>query len=141
MSRAPSPTITPTAQRTPAATPFEPSVDDLFSLDGGSAFSSLSRAAKSPPRHQRRPSSFLLDGRRGSTMVIDMDLPPSELPTRAPSPEPKPAAALSLSPLPETPAPPESPAAKKTGLGSLMKAAKQDVKQGAMEFDMSAFGF
>lgn len=74
-------------------------------------------------------------------MVIDMDLPSSELPTRAPSPKLEQLSEEVESPALLTPAPPESPAVKKTGLGSLMKAAKQDAKQGAMEFDMSAFGF
>jgi len=92
-------------------------------------------------------------------MVIDMDLPPSERPSRVPSPEPPVPVAVAqqprwAAPSSGTPGQPVSPQQqqhqpssasaagnKKTGLGSLMQAAKQDAKQGAQEFSMEAFGF
>ena len=102
----------------------------------------------------RRPS-FLLGGGRRQSILIDMDLPASGPPTRV------------TSPVPPTPTPgsngkgeqgqekdekkkaeEEKPVAmdqaaiaRAKGLGSLMKSAKEDAKQGAAEFDMSAFGF
>ncbi|EJD52247.1 hypothetical protein AURDEDRAFT_159101 [Auricularia subglabra TFB-10046 SS5] len=81
-----------------------------------------------------RPSSlFAIHPRRMANLSIDMELP-SLPPTRTASPipeHPEPAA--------EEPLAPQAPenAARKAGLGSLMKTAKQDVT--VPEFNMDAF--
>lgn len=72
-----------------------------------------------------------------------MDLPSSLPPTRTSSPAEKEKAPV------VPPAGGDAPSdvvdlaaiARRKGLGSLMKSAKEDAKQGAAEFDMSAFGF
>ena len=86
-----------------------------------------------------------------------MDLPASGPPTRATSPVPPPSAAngegeakegakvekeKEKEKVPDAPVVLDQAAiARAKGLGSLMKSAKEDAKQGAAEFDMGAFGF
>jgi hypothetical protein len=74
--------------------------------------------------------------RRRNSILIDMDIP-SEPPTRHASPE------RGMPPtIPEDSEPVAKEGdlfARKAGLGSLMKSAKQDVK--VPEFDLSAFSF
>jgi len=73
---------------------------------------------------------------RKSSIMIDMDIP-SQPPTRAVSPEGRPP---KTSVIPEESVPDEGDLkARKAGLGSLMKSAKQDVQ--VPEFDMGAFNF
>ncbi|KZT57808.1 hypothetical protein CALCODRAFT_265994 [Calocera cornea HHB12733] len=82
-----------------------------------------------PPPPMRRSSFFSLTGRRRSSVVIDVNL--KSLPeTRAPSPK-LPTVAEDVPEVVEAPKP------RRTGIGSLMKSAKQDTK--VPEFDMDAF--
>jgi len=73
-----------------------------------------------------------------------MDLPSSLPPTRTSSPAEKETTAAVVPPVGGD-APSDvvdlAAIARRRGLGSLMKSAKEDAKQGAAEFDMSAFGF
>ncbi|KAE9408257.1 WD repeat-containing protein [Gymnopus androsaceus JB14] len=93
----------------------------------------------SPPRPvaTRRPTFSLAPAmHRKSSIMIDMDIP-SQPPTRAVSPEGRPP---KTSVIPEESVPDEGDLkARKAGLGSLMKSAKQDVQ--VPEFDMGAFNF
>lgn len=125
----------------------------------------------SPGGHPRRPSFLLTAGhRRQSSIIMDMDLPPTRQASpdlvKVAAPQTISEASKTPSPLPPTPVideavqdegttatpPPVSPAtadkkaeeptpARKTGLGTLMASAKDQRKQGELEFSFDAFGF
>lgn len=84
------------------------------------------------PLPATRPSFGLVKHGRRASILIDMDVP-SDPSTRAASPVHKPTAEKDESEF----QPQGKPPPKKTGLGSLMKSAKQDVN--VPEFDMNAF--
>lgn len=70
-----------------------------------------------------------------------MDLPSSLPPSRAASPAEKPPVVAPVGGDAPSDVVDLAAIARRKGLGSLMKSAKEDAKQGAAEFDMSAFGF
>ncbi|KAI0068306.1 WD repeat-containing protein [Artomyces pyxidatus] len=74
--------------------------------------------------------------RRRSSIMIDMDVSTAP-PTRRASPERDASESAVLPPIKETPKEENDLFARKAGLGSLMKSAKQDVQ--VPEFDMSSF--
>ena len=83
------------------------------------------------PRTSSRPAfAFEHIRRRRSSILIDMDLP-SQPPTQPSSPT----ADLMKTTIPEVPEPDTDP--RQTGLGSLMKSARKDLK--VPEFDMDSF--
>ncbi|KAJ3966484.1 RAVE protein 1 C terminal-domain-containing protein [Lentinula raphanica] len=91
----------------------------------------------SPTTTRRSAFSLAPSLRRRSSIMIDMDIP-SFPPTRAVSPEGKPGKTSVIQE--EESAPDEGDlVAKKAGLGSLMKSAKQVVQ--VPDFDMGAFNF
>lgn len=80
---------------------------------------------------------------RRESMVMDMDVLAESAPTsRVPSPQPisePPTAFTNGEAIPEeAEGPPKTEEAPKK-VGNLMKELKQDVQQGAMEFDMDSF--
>ena len=105
------------------------------------------------PIISNRPNIGFMHGRQAS-LLIDMEIPPSLPATRPTSPHPT---FPSMTPLSAAPIASNTGASKdpekitsidtgeadvqarRTGLGSLMKSAKKDVK--VAEFDMDAFGF
>lgn len=100
---------------------------ELFAAD-----SHVAARPRSPTASTR--STLGLGHARGPSLVIDMDIP--SLPTTRPSsPPPLTTTVPKFTPV----ADPEDSEmqAQRTGLGSLMKNAKKDVK--IAEFDMSAF--
>ena len=79
--------------------------------------------------------------RRRASIMIDMDVETAP-PTRRPSPTRELSPVREITPIAETPklqAPDGDLVQRKAGIGSLMKAAKQNVQ--VAEFDMGAFGF
>ncbi|KAJ4485959.1 RAVE protein 1 C terminal-domain-containing protein [Lentinula aciculospora] len=96
----------------------------------------ISSQPSSPTTARRSTFSLVPSLHRRSSIMIDMDIP-SLPPTRAVSPEGK----LRKQPvIQEDSAPDEGDLdAKKAGLGSLMKSAKQVIQ--VPDFDMSAFNF
>ncbi|KAJ3750593.1 RAVE protein 1 C terminal-domain-containing protein [Lentinula detonsa] len=95
-----------------------------------------SSPSNSPTTTRRSAFSLAPSLRRQSSIMIDMDIP-SFPPTRAVSPEGK---SRKTSVIQEESAPDEGDlVAKKAGLGSLMKSAKQGVQ--VPDFDMGAFNF
>ncbi|KII93785.1 hypothetical protein PLICRDRAFT_101217 [Plicaturopsis crispa FD-325 SS-3] len=104
---------------------------------------SESASARRPSASPSRHSLFAHNLRRRPSVMIDMDLP-SAPPTRTASPERKATgttpSSLATESIEEELKKDEGDLfARKAGLGSLMKSAKQDVK--VEEFDMNAFGF
>ena len=84
------------------------------------------------PVHIHSPASVFLKHRRRSSILIDMEIS-SDPSTRATTPE----TPISKDETPEGGKKEADASTPKTGLGSLMKSAKQDIS--VPEFDMNAF--
>lgn len=114
----------------------------------------IDRPPMSPPMARRRPSFMLSAASREATMIMDLDpmAEQSEPVTRVPSPEPQMnglessekqaeshVAVSAITPPAAATKTVEDKEVEPKKVGNLMKELKQDVQQGAMEFNMDNF--